>query len=417
MGVAAKRGSLFRSPYSFRFEKGRPYVQGARRKCLSIYYYFMDREFGLIHVKIQTWFPLAMQIYINGQEWLARKLSANGIGYTKLDNVFIDVEDLERAQAFSDRFTSLEWPQILSWYAHQVNPLMEGILFGLSYYWVTTQSEYATDVLFKNRAALKELYPRLLSHSTLCFGAKDVIGFLGKKLHGKFEGEIITDLLDFAHKRLPGARVKHRVKQNWLKMYDKGGMVLRIETVINNPVEFRVRRKVIRRGLPKTEWVQMRKSVANLFRYRDVCLSANSRYLDALAVVNDPTNKVRELDRITRRKRPASGRSAKAFNPLSPEEVQLFEAMMNGQHNIRGFNNRDIREKLASTRHFSGIRNDPKRQSAKVTRILHRFHVHGLIAKIPRSRRWRTSRFGRRVMATAIQVRQLSFPQLLALAA
>jgi hypothetical protein len=204
---------------------------------------------------------MAMQIYVNGQEWLARKLSANGIGYTKLDNVFIDVKDMERAQAFADRFSSLDWPKILSRHARRANPLMDGILQGQSYYWVTTQSEYATDVLFKNRAALKELYPRLLSHSTLCFGAKDVIGFIGKKLHGKFEGEIITDLLDFAHKRLPGIRVKHRAKENWLKMYNKGGMVLRIETVINNPEWFRVRRKVMRRGLPKTEWVQMRKGV------------------------------------------------------------------------------------------------------------------------------------------------------------
>ena len=403
--------------YSFRFEKGRPFVNGARRKCLSIYYYFMDLDFGLIHVKVQTWFPMATQIYVNGQEWLARKLSENGIAYTKLDNVFIHVKELERAQAFSDRFTSLDWPTFLSRYAHRVNPLMSGILHGQSYYWVTTQSEYATDVLFKNRTALKALCPRLLSHSTLCFGAKDVISFLGKKLHGKFEGEIVTDLLDFAHKRLPGTRVKHRVKQNWLKMYDKAGMVLRIETVINNPEDFRVRRKVMRRGLPKTEWVQMRKGVSNLFRYRDVSMSANARYLDSLSVVEDPTSKVRELDRITTRKRPTSKRSAKAFNPLSREDVQLFRAVMDGEHNIRGFTNRNIREKIAATLHFRGIRQDTKRQSAKVTRLLYRFHVFGLIAKIPRSRRWRTTRLGRRVMATAIQLRELNFPQLLALAA
>jgi hypothetical protein len=37
--------------FSFRFEKGRPFVQTARRKCLFIYFYFMDRQFGLIHVK------------------------------------------------------------------------------------------------------------------------------------------------------------------------------------------------------------------------------------------------------------------------------------------------------------------------------------------------------------------------------
>lgn len=403
--------------YSFRFKKGKPYVQGARRKCLFIYYYVMDQQLGLIHIKVQTWFPMVIQIYVNGHQWLARKLSANGIGYTKLDNVFIDVEDLERAQAFADRFSSLDWPKILSRHAHWANPLMDGILSDQRYYWVTTQSEYATDVLFKSRSALAELYPRLLSHSTLCFGAKDVIGFLGKKLHGNFEGEIITDLLDFAHKRIPGVRVKYRAKDNWLKMYDKAAMVLRIETVINNPEWFRVRRNVIRRGEPKTEWVQMRKGVANLFRYRDVSFSANARYLNALSVVEDPTSKVRELDSITRRKRPTEGRGAKAFNPLSRDDIQLFRAVMDGEHHIRGFVNRDIREKLATTPHFARMRKDQKRQGAKVSRILYRFHAHGLIAKIPRSRKWRTTRFGRRVMATAIQVRQLTYPQLLALAA
>ena len=114
----------------------------------------MDRKFGLIHVKVQTWFPMAMQIYVNGQEWLARKLSANGIGFTKLDNVFIHVEDLERAQAFADRFTSLDWPTILSRWAPRTNPRMTGILRGQSYYWVTTQSEYATDVAQREFAVL-----------------------------------------------------------------------------------------------------------------------------------------------------------------------------------------------------------------------------------------------------------------------
>ena len=74
--------------FSFRFQKGGPFVQSARRKCLHLYFYFMDRDFGLIHVRIQTWFPMQIQIYLNGHEWLARKLSANHLRYTKHDNVF-----------------------------------------------------------------------------------------------------------------------------------------------------------------------------------------------------------------------------------------------------------------------------------------------------------------------------------------
>ena len=62
--------------FPFRFKIGRPYVQPARRKCLFRYFYFMDRGFGLIHVKLQTWFPMQMQVYVNGHEWLARKLIA-----------------------------------------------------------------------------------------------------------------------------------------------------------------------------------------------------------------------------------------------------------------------------------------------------------------------------------------------------
>jgi hypothetical protein len=60
--------------FSFRFEKGKPFVQSARRKCLFLYFYFIDRDFGLIHVWLQTWFPLQIQVYVNGHEWLARRL-------------------------------------------------------------------------------------------------------------------------------------------------------------------------------------------------------------------------------------------------------------------------------------------------------------------------------------------------------
>src|SRR5947208_15728329 len=60
--------------FAFRFEKGRPFVQSAKRKCLHLYFYFIDREFGLIHVQLQTWFPMQIQVYLNGHEWLARQL-------------------------------------------------------------------------------------------------------------------------------------------------------------------------------------------------------------------------------------------------------------------------------------------------------------------------------------------------------
>jgi hypothetical protein len=85
--------------FSLQWREGSPFIQSARRKCLILYYYyFIDRELGLIHVRIQTWFPMQMQVYVNGHEWLARKLTRHGLRYTKHDNAFLWLEDFARAQ-------------------------------------------------------------------------------------------------------------------------------------------------------------------------------------------------------------------------------------------------------------------------------------------------------------------------------
>ena len=94
---------------------------------------------------------------------------------------------------------------------------------------------------------------------------------------------------------------------------------------------------VRRRGRQATLWVQLRKSVVSLYRYREICLQSNSRYLNALAQVDDPTPGLRALHAITSRKQPPSARPVKAFNPLSRPASQLFAALMSGAHALRGF--------------------------------------------------------------------------------
>jgi len=94
-------------------------------------------------------------------------------------------------------------------------------------------------------------------------------------------------------------------------MYNKAGSVLRLEMVINEPEGFTVRKQVIRKGKKVMRWVDMRKGVAYLFRYRDVLLQANNRYLTALAEAENPTGAIRTLDRIATRKQVVPKRTAK----------------------------------------------------------------------------------------------------------
>jgi hypothetical protein len=380
---------------SFRiaYGKGRPVLKNARRKCLCIYYYLIDPVFGLLHIRIQTWMPLNIQICMNGHEWLERQLIDHGVDYTKDGNCFSAIDDFEKAQSLSAGFENQNWPLVLAKLARHANPLLKTTLKGMHYYWVCDQMEYATDIVFKK--PFPELYEKLLNHSIVRMGARDILTFLGKIFDGRFKGK----QQNHCRKRQPGARVKHWMKRNWIKMYNKNSTVLRVETVINHPYDFRIYRSGRRSGKTINGWFPMSKCVANLYRYVEICLGANRRYLDALTSVDDPGPSRRELKelgtRVTRK-----GRAISGFNPAQPETAKLFKAVLNGDYMIQGFRNADIRESLFGTR-VSAKRK--KRLSAKVCRLFKKLHARGLIAKIPHSRRWRMTRKGHRVLGPLVE--------------
>ena len=404
-GLVCVLGAQEASP-SFRlaYGEGRPRLVRCEPHCLCLYFYYLDREFGLMHVRIPTWFPFTVQVCLNGHEWLARKMGQHGIAYTQVDNAFTAIEDPERAQRFADHFEKKNFPRVLEAFAKKVNPLLKDLLGGMEHYWVADQVEYATDVLFQDRAALKDLYPKLLEHATLCFGAEDVLTFLGRKLHGNFKGEVVNEF----KKRWPGARVKHRMKGNWIKMYDKHGCVLRIETVINHPHEFRVRREGKRQGQWVMGWYPMTKGVKYLYRYAEVSLSANRAYLEALAVVEDPSQAYRQLHEVCQ---PAArnGRRRRGLNPLRHDDLALFAAVLRGEHHIHGFRNQDVAAHLSLRPPKTP--DERRRQSARVTRLLQLLHAHHLIAKIPRSRRWRVTARGVTLMSAAVHLYHHDFPE------
>jgi hypothetical protein len=391
--------------------QGRPGLVKARRQQRVLYFYFLDPELGLIHIRLTTWFPFTVQVCVNGHSWLAQQMLTRRLGFTQQDNAFTALDDPQATQKLADRFVDQDWPKILHRLVRQVNPLMSQRWFrSLSYYWVVDQAEFSTDVICTSREALAGLYPRLLDHAAVNFSAKDILTFLGRRLHPRFEGEVLTRC---QKDRWPGARIKHCMKNNWLKMYDKFGLVLRIETVINNPREFRVRRLRTRAGRREMAWCPMNKGVCNLYRYREVAKAANARYLEALAVVDDPAPAYRQVEKLTE---PVvvAGRSYAGFNPASRPDVTLFRAVLDGNHLVHGFRNADIRTIL------HGSTEDPRecqRQRAAVGRLLKRLHVRGLIAKVPRSRRWLVSREGHRVLGAVVQLYHHGIPAAVATAA
>jgi len=391
--------------FRVRFDPAGPKPGVDLRVCLVIYFYWLDREFGLMHLKIQTWFPFTVQVYVNGHEWLARKLQARGIGFRKADNALVWLADAPRAQELARGFARRDWPKLLACWARRINPLLADWLAGQNYYWVIDQAEFSTDVLFTDPGALETLRPRLYEHAALCFGAERVMTFLGRKYRQTFQGDIKT----IWQRRQPGAAVKHWIKRNALKMYDKDGRVLRIETVINDPKEFFVHRcRDKQDGTQEVGWFPMSKGVANLYRYAQVSQRANARYLEALTVVDDLGVGQRELERRCAPVR-YQGRMRRALQPLGRDDQALFQATLRGEYALRGFRNGELAQQLFGVRP-----SDPgerRRRCGRVSRRISLLRAHGLVAKIPRSRRYHVTASGQRFMSTAIHLRAKLFPK------
>ena len=183
-------------------------------------------------------------------------------------------------------------------------------------------------------------------------------------------------------------------------MYDKFSQILRVETVINDPREFRVRRRRTRNGTPQMVWCPMNKGVANFHQFERVARAANSRYVEALAVVDDPAPSYRHVERLAERT-VVRQRSYAGFNPASSSDVRLFLAVLQGDHLLRGFHNRDIRRRLFP--HVASPE-DCGRLAAKVSRPLKRLHVRRLIARIPHTRRWRITQLGEQLLGAIVQL-------------
>jgi hypothetical protein len=389
-GLVCVLGCLEHCP-SFRLiqAKGRPDFVPARPPALVFYFYYLDPTLGLIHIRVPTLFPWPIQIAVNGHDYLAQQMIRAKMGFEQHDNAFVQIDHPQKAQALAEGFLDALTPTRLRQLALKVLPPLDQVLTPMAHYWVIDQAECSTDLVFRDPQQLATLYPRLVDHAVLNFKAPDILGFLGRRLYARFDGEVLTDC---KKDRLQGTRVKHRMKGNWIKMYDKGGRMLRIETVINNPHEFKVRRKRIRDGQSVMVWVPMNKGVGNLYRYRQACQAANDRYLQSLAAVKPAPTVAADFRRLGEPCRQAD-RPYAGFNPARSADLALFQILCQGHYLLHGLVNRDVRQQL-----FPAAAADPdqsRRASAATGRLLKRLHVRGLLLKVPHSRRWHLSPRGR----------------------
>jgi hypothetical protein len=376
---------------------GKNYLRPDDGKCLHYYFYFIDEQLGLCHLRVPTWCPFRLQFYCNGHFWLASELKKRHIAHRIIDNAFSSIANFQRAQGIADGLRVQTLHRKLDAFVRRYCPAIAEL--GVTYHWSIDQAEYSTDIVFRRQADLRAIYDQLTRTAIHTVKPEHVATFLGRKLNGNYEDEL-GNRFDL---RIEGTRIRHTMGPASVKMYDKHGLILRIETTVNDVSFFKHYRKVEHRdGTTETKWTSMKKGIYSLPALREALSAANRRYLEFISAIDTPTAGIDALRKVSATLREGE-HTYPGFNLFAGDDQVIMETLLRGEHCIRGLSNKSLRRRF------------PRKSSAQVSRLLKRLRIHGLIKKVGRTYHYYLTELGRVVATAGLKVKQLVLiPQLAA---
>jgi len=368
---------------------GKTSLRGDTGKCLHYYFYFNDPELGFGYIRVPTWCPFRLQLYFNGHNILHKELCQHDIKSSMVDNAFDYIEDFPLAQELSDKLDIDRLHKAFDRLAETYCPVHKD--FGQVYHWSIMQAEYATDIIFKSKEDLMPIYDGLMKAAIHTVTPDNIATFLGHKLHPAYEGEIGNNY----NVRIEGKRVKHHMGAVSIKMYDKFGFILRIETTVNNVTLFKHYRTVEHRDGSKTQKLApMKKNIYSLNPLRECLLSANRRYLEFISDLEDYSKGKNNIQSISQKVQD-KGRTFRGFNLFDKLDLAIVLAILRGEFKIYGFRSKDVKRFL------------PYLSSSQISRTFKRLWLHGLIRKIAKSYKYYITEIGQKTLITCLKLKQM----------
>jgi hypothetical protein len=374
-------------------------LKARRRKCLHIYFYFIDEDYGLCYFRVQTYFPFKLQVYCNGHEKLALDMQKSKIKYQKADNCFTCISDIKKAQELSDNINVRDFHSKLDQWVERYVPILKTLskVWTMKYHWSIKQVEYSTDIIFRSEERLNILYQQLLNYLIHTVNPENVMSFLGKRFSGKQPGRIQSD----SKRTYLGFRIKHQCGFLSIKMYNKAGNILRIELTINDVTQLRVYREVHHKdGSVTKEQAQMEKSIYSLSKIIHFGKADTNRYLDFLSKMEDNSKAICQLSDFTNRKT-FNNRNYRGFNPLNEQELLIFQVLLNGALIANGFTSKHLKKFLSQY---------VKEQwtTSKISRLLKRLIVFNLVKRLKIFYKYFLTETGRIIITMFLKLRNLT---------
>jgi hypothetical protein len=379
VGRAQEKAGVWRTQRRHNTASGGSYAWLVRSSAFINFFYFycVDADFGPFFLKFSTYFPYTAKLCINGHEWAKRQAAKAGIGFEPLDNGFSSCDDLPRLQAICDRLGPAHIEALLrKWLAILPNPFTpEDEAAGYRYELSVLQAEFSLTQMLDQPVSGRIFFEQVL-HDNLDIGRPERIGLVfdrriirtgPRATPGQFRTRVITEGVT------PSLHVDY--KNAKIKQYHKECRALRTETTINDTRDFGVSKRL---------------TDENLTALRQIGFTANRRLLGVQIISHDPIRGAQAFTELTTPIITTEGTRIPGLRFGDPRVHALLQALLIHRLLPHGFTNRELRTLIAPL-----LGRTPEDITAgKMTYDLRRLRAHGLITRIPHTRRYQITDTG-----------------------
>lgn len=371
IGKAQERARVFRterrqSPHGGTY----PWIVAATAMVNQWYVYIKDKDFGPLFLKFSSYFPYNAKLCLNGHEYLKCQLQQAGIRFKALDNGIAECADPKALQALAQGLTPAKIDALLrKWLAQLPHPFSrKDRQAGYRYQISILQAEFSLTQVLQQPVAGRVFFEEVIREN-LDLGRPDQVQLIfGRQVTRRTPGRFRTRVLTTGV--IPSLHVDY--KHSRIKQYHKEGQALRTETTLNDTRDFGVG-----------------KGLKNLPALRQIGFSANRRLLDVQKITQDCALGEAAFRQVTQPVVVQEQRAA-ALRYADPRVQALLSALLGFSLLVRGFTNRQLRERVAGL-----LGESPESLTAgRMSYDLRRLRLHGLITRVKKSNRYHLTQRG-----------------------
>ena len=299
-----------------------------RKQVCQHYIYINDKELGLCCLKISSGLPFHCQFYCNGHQYLKRQFEKRGVKYKMEDNAFVEIGGIELLKGLVSGFKGSvieksikQWMNV--WFSFNKGERSRCSSL-LQHSWYTSQCEVCSNVVFKNKGYLERLYDKIIEkHHQV-----GLPNSLSQVFELKRERKQSKSTQKVYHNQ---ACVKHWIQGNSIKMYNKGGYLLRVETTINNP---------------RLPGAKLKKPLFDIKGYYWYGYGCNNRFFDSISQIQG--DQIGDLENeFTQAVYTEKGKRVAAPDLRNAKQIALLAVLSNGRFSAEWFRTKELKPYLS----------------------------------------------------------------------